>query len=74
VQLVTRSGTRFLEPRPLPPDQRDGPTHFLTCLRAQGEVTDLCAADVGRDVQEVITAALQSSAHRRVVPLPLLEV
>jgi predicted dehydrogenase len=74
VQLVTPSGTRFVEPPALPPDQRDGPTHFLTCLRARGEVTDLCAADVGRDVQEVITAALQSSAQRRVVPLPLLEI
>jgi predicted dehydrogenase len=71
VQLVTPSGSRFVEPPPLPPDERDGPTHFLSCLRARGEVTDLCAADVGRDVQEVITAALHSSAHRRVVPLPL---
>ncbi len=71
VQLVTPSGSRFVEPPPLPPDQRDGPTHFLSRLRAQGQVTDLCAADIGRDVQEVITAALQSSAYRRVVPLPL---
>jgi predicted dehydrogenase len=72
VQLVTPDATRFLEAPPLPPDQRDGPTHVLSCLRRRGEVTDLCAADVGRDVQEVITAALQSSAQRRVVPLPLL--
>jgi predicted dehydrogenase len=71
VQLVTPSGSRFVEPPPLPPDQRDGPSHFLSCLRAGGEVTDLCAADIGRDVQEVITAALHSSAHRCVVPLPL---
>jgi len=71
VQLVTSSGSRFVEAPPLPPDQRDGPTHFLSRLRARGEVTDLCAADIGRDVQEVITAALQSSAYRRVVPLPL---
>ncbi len=71
VQLVTPSGSRFVEPPPLPPDQRDGPTHFLSRLRAQGQVTDLCAADIGRDVQEVITAALQSSASHRVVSLPL---
>jgi hypothetical protein len=31
----------------------------------------MCAADIGRDVQEVITAALQASALRRVVSLPL---
>ena len=71
VQMVTPSGARFLETPPLPPDQRDGPTHFLSSLRVSGEITDLCAAHVGRDVQEVITAALQSSAYRRVVPLPL---
>jgi predicted dehydrogenase len=71
VQLVTRTGGRFVEPPPLPPDQRDGPTHFLSCLHQHGEVTDLCTATIGRDVQEVITAALQSSTQRRVVPLPL---
>jgi predicted dehydrogenase len=72
VQLVTSTGNRFLESPPLPPDEHDGPTHFLSCLRAHGEVTELCAATTGRDVQEVITAALQSSLHRRVVPLPLV--
>ncbi len=71
VQLITTSGNRFLESPPLPRDQRDGPTHFLTCLRTHGEVTEMCAADIGRDVQEVITAALQASALRRVVSLPL---
>jgi predicted dehydrogenase len=71
LQLVTLAGSRFFEPPPLPPDQRDGPTHFLSRLRDHGEVTDLCTAAIGRDVQEVITAALLSSASGRVVPLPL---
>jgi predicted dehydrogenase len=71
VQLVTAAGSRFLEPPALPADERDGPTHFLSRLRDHGEVTALCAAAVGRDVQEVITAALRSSASGRVVPLPL---
>jgi predicted dehydrogenase len=71
VQLVTPAGSRFLESPPLPPDERDGPTHFLSSLCARGEVTELCGATIGRDVQEVITAALQSSLHGRVVPLPL---
>jgi len=71
VQLVTPSGSRILEPPPLPPDQRDGPTHFLARLRDGCELTELCGAEVGRDVQEVISAALQSSAYRRAVPLPL---
>jgi len=73
VQLVTAGSNRFFEPPPLPPDQRDGPTHFLSRLRDHGEVTDLCAAAIGRDVQEVITAALLSSASGRVVPLPLAD-
>jgi len=73
VQLVTQSGSRLLEPPPLPADQRDGPTHFLSRLRDGCELTELCGAEVGRDVQEVITAALRSSAHRRVVSLPLTD-
>lgn len=71
VQLVTAAGSRILEPPPLPLDQRDGPTHFLSRLRDGCELTELCGVEVGRDVQEVIAAALQSSAHRRVVALPL---
>lgn len=71
VQLVTPSGSRILEPPPLPLDQRDGPTHFLARLSDGCELTELCGAEVARDVQEVIAAALQSSAYRRVVPLPL---
>jgi predicted dehydrogenase len=73
VQLVTSSGSRILEPPTLPLDQRDGPTHFLSRLRDGCEPTELCGAQVGRDVQEVIAAALQSSAQRRVVPLPLVD-
>ena len=73
VQLVTTAGSRFLEPAPLPPDERDGPTHFLARLRDRGTVTELCAAAIGRDVQEIITAALQSTASGRVVSLPLAE-
>jgi predicted dehydrogenase len=71
VQLVTAAGSRILDPPPLPPDERDGPTHFLTRLRDGYELTDLCGAEVGRDVQEVIAAALRSGTQRRAVPLPL---
>ena len=42
-------------------DERDGPTYFLSCLRAGRPVEGLCAPDVGRDVQEVLGAALLSS-------------
>jgi predicted dehydrogenase len=73
VQLVTGGGGRFLEPPPLPPDERDGPTHFLARLRDHRQVNDLCAAAVGRDVQEIITAALLSTARGCVVSLPLAD-
>jgi predicted dehydrogenase len=71
VQLVTPDGGRFIDPPPLPADERDGPTHFLSCLSTGRAVTDFCAADVGCDVQEVIAAAQRSSATGARVTLPL---
>jgi len=71
VQIVTAEGSRFVDPPPLPPDERDGPTHFLSRVAGGGEVTPFCAADVGADVQEVIAAAQRSSATGRRVELPL---
>ena len=71
VQLVTADGSRFVDPPPLPPDERDGPTHFLSRVATGGEVTSFCAPDVGADVQEVIAAAQRSSATGRRVDLPL---
>jgi predicted dehydrogenase len=71
VQVVTDAGSETLEPPPLPSDERDGPTYFLTCLRADRPVDGLCAPDVGRDVQEVLEAALRASATGREVRLPL---
>lgn len=71
VQLVTREATRLLDPPPLPPEERDGPTHFLSRVRAGRQITGPCAPEVGRDVQEVLAAALRSSAAGRRVSLPL---
>ncbi|HEX2499835.1 MAG TPA: Gfo/Idh/MocA family oxidoreductase [Methylomirabilota bacterium] len=71
VQVVTRAGSETVESPPLPADERDGPTYFLTCLRSGRPVEGLCAPDVGRDVQEVLQAALRASATGRDVPLPL---
>ena len=71
VELVTAAGSETIEPPPLPSDQRDGPTHFLTCLRMGRTVEGLCAPDVGRDVQEVLEAALRASATRCEVRLPV---
>lgn len=71
VQLVTADGSRLVEPPALAPDERDGPTHFLSCVSAGREVTSFCAAEVGCDVQEVIAAAQRSSTTGRRVELPL---
>ena len=70
VQAVTDSGSEMLEPPPLPSAERDGPTYFLTCIRAGRAVEGLCAPDVGRDVQEVLEAAQRASASGRDVQLP----
>jgi predicted dehydrogenase len=71
VQVVTAEGIRMLDPPPLSPEERDGPTHFLSCVGTGRDVTEFCAADVGRDVQEIIAAAQRSSATGRAVALPL---
>ena len=60
-----------MDPPPLPAAERDGPTHFLTCVRAGRPVEGFCAPDVGRDVQEILEAALRASAAGRDVELPL---
>jgi predicted dehydrogenase len=70
VQVVTGEESRTVEPDPLPDDERDGVTHFLSRLRDGRPVIPLCSPEVGRDVQEILSAALQSSATGRTVDLP----
>jgi predicted dehydrogenase len=71
VQIVMADASRFVEPPPLPADERDGPTHFLTCIGEGRAVTEFCAPDVGCDVQEIIAAGLASTASGRRIDLPL---
>ena len=71
VELITGEGSRELDVPPLPADERDGPTHFLSCIRRGQPVQGLCSPEVGRAVQEVLEAALLSSATGRSVTLPL---
>ncbi len=71
VQVVTHKGSRVLEPPMLADDERDGPTYFLSRVRDGRHVTGLCAAGIGRDVQEVIAAALESSTSGHRVRLPV---
>ena len=71
VQLVTATGNEMIEPPALPADERDGVTSFLSRLRDGRPIEGLCAPEVGRDVQEMLEAALRSSATGQSVALPL---
>jgi predicted dehydrogenase len=70
VEIATGAGREIIEPPPVADDARDGLTHFLSRLRAGRGIDGPCAADVGRDVQEVLAAALLSSRTGTRVPLP----
>jgi len=71
VELITAAGSRFVERPALAADERDGPTHFLSCVSAGRDVTEFCAAGVGCDVQEILAAALRSAATGQRIALPL---
>src|SRR5262249_62256787 len=71
VELITAAGSRFVERPALAADERDGPTHFLSCVSAGRDVTEFCAADVGCDVQETLAAALRSAETGQRVALPI---
>ena len=70
VQLVTDRGSEMIDPLPLAADMRDGVSHFLYRLRDGRPIDELCAFEVGRDVQEVLGAALRSAETGRQVDLP----
>ncbi len=71
VEVITVSGSETLDSPPLSDAERDGPTYFLTSLHAGRPIEGLCAPGAGRDVQEVLEAALRASATGRDVELPL---
>jgi predicted dehydrogenase len=71
VQLVTGERSETIDPPALAADERDGPTYFLSRVMDGRPIEGLCAPEVGRDVQEVLAAALQSSSTGREVSLPL---
>jgi len=70
VQLVTGADSRMIDPPPLPPDERDGVTYFLSRLRDGRPIDGLCAPIIGRDAQEILAAALDSTATARTIALP----
>jgi predicted dehydrogenase len=70
VELVTALSHELLDPPPLPPELANGTTYFLSRLRVGAPIVGPCSAEVGRDVQEIIEAALRSSSEGRQVELP----
>lgn len=70
VEIARGAGSTVSEPPAPPPDERDGPTYFLSRVRGGRSIEGLCAADVGRDVQEVVAAALCASRTGCAVALP----
>ena len=73
IELVTGTDRQTIDVPSLPPDERDGPTYFLARVREGRLVEGWCAPEVGRDVQEILEAALVSSATSRSVALPLAD-
>jgi predicted dehydrogenase len=67
IEIVTHSGREMIDPPPLPDDATDGPTYFLTRLRDNRPIEGLLSPALGRDVQEVLSAALWSSTSGREV-------
>jgi hypothetical protein len=59
----------MVEPPSLPADATDGPTYFLTRVRDRRPIEGLLSPMLGRDVQEVLAAALWSSSSGREVTL-----
>jgi predicted dehydrogenase len=70
VQLVTGADSRMIDPPPLSAEERDGVTYFLSRLRDGRPIDGLCTAIVGRDAQEILAAALESTATARTIALP----
>jgi len=67
VEVLTASGRDLIDPPPLPADAADGPSYFLSRLRDGRPIEGLVSPSLGRDVQEILAAALWSSQSGREV-------
>lgn len=70
VQVATSRATEMVKPPAMPAHERDGVTYFLSRLRDGRPIEGLCTPEVGRDVQEILMAALRSSAAGQTIDLP----
>jgi predicted dehydrogenase len=67
IEVVTPERHEMIDPPPLLADAADGPTYFLTRLRDNRPIEGLLSPKLGRDIQEVLSAALWSSTSGREV-------
>lgn len=70
VVLATARTTETIEPPAAPADEPDGVSYFLARLRDGKPIEGLVTPEIGRDVQEILAAALRSSATGQTVELP----
>lgn len=54
-----------------PEHLRSGTAYFLNCIANDLPIEGICAADVGRDAQEILEAGLLSSIYGEAMSLPL---
>ncbi len=73
VQVATARATEMVDPPAVSADERDGVTYFLSRVRDGRPIEGLCTPEVGRDVQEILMAALRSSTTGQTVELPASE-
>ena len=66
------SGETF-QPTPLEAPHRNGPQHFLHCIRSGNPVEGMCSPENSLDAQEVIEAARLSVVTGQKIPLPLVD-
>jgi predicted dehydrogenase len=63
---------RVVQPPPLQPPHRNGPEHFVHCVRNGLPVEGACSPEVSHDAQEVVEAARISVLTGQKVALPLV--
>ena len=57
---------------PAPEGMRNATDYFLTCISQGLPIAGICSAEVSRDAQEILEAALLSAQEGKAISLPLM--
>jgi predicted dehydrogenase len=73
VTLIAQGGREptIVEAPPLPEEEANAPAYFIACVRQERPIGGLVSAEVCRDAQEILEAAVRSIGTGREVALPL---